>query len=240
METPDLDRIRFVTRRFNELQGLRYQVPIGLMTLSVAGAPLRSGWPLAILRAVLISGGLFLLLGAKRYYRTTFGEVERWVSPPAMELYPLSILGHVGPALRLPPVIPAVWRFLLALWLGVAVFFLFQILFWPPWIQVTYKLIWTGSLPEARALSAQVMYALFGSLFLGLWWLRERHPAQSYPLGIGILLSSLSVLGPWFVPEAINLQVALLLSGSSMVLTGLLDHWQLVRVLGRPRGIAGE
>ena len=37
MESQELDRIRFVTRHFNDLQGLRYLVPMGLLTLSVGG-----------------------------------------------------------------------------------------------------------------------------------------------------------------------------------------------------------
>ena len=37
MKTPDLDRIRFITRHFNDLQGLRYWVPLGLVILGLGG-----------------------------------------------------------------------------------------------------------------------------------------------------------------------------------------------------------
>ena len=36
------------------------------------------------------------------------------------------------------------------------------------------------------------------------------------------------------LPALVYPGMALLLCGSSMVLTGLLDHWQLVRALGGP------
>ena len=39
METPDLERIRFITRHFNDLQGLRYGVPLGLILLAWTGPP---------------------------------------------------------------------------------------------------------------------------------------------------------------------------------------------------------
>ena len=49
MESQNLDRIRFVTRHFNDLQGLRYLVPIGLITLSVGGTIHFASWPLLLL-----------------------------------------------------------------------------------------------------------------------------------------------------------------------------------------------
>jgi hypothetical protein len=94
------------------------------------------------------------------------------------------------------------------------------------------------------------MYALYGAFFLGVWLWRERRLSQSYHLVFGVLLLGLSALGiclgfltrangeiaevlNLFVPAAVHLWVALLLCGSSMILAGLLDHWQLVHALGR-------
>src|SRR6476661_1093435 len=75
MESQELDRIRFVTRHFNDLQGLRYMVPLGLMTLSVGGTTHFSSWPM-VLRGAFILAALVLMLRAKAYYRRTLGEVE--------------------------------------------------------------------------------------------------------------------------------------------------------------------
>src|SRR5215203_446445 len=72
MEIQDLDRIRFVTQRFGDLQGLRYLVPLGLLLLSGAGAAWLANWPLVLLQAVSFSGAFALMLGARRYYRNTF------------------------------------------------------------------------------------------------------------------------------------------------------------------------
>ncbi len=50
--TRKLDRIRFVTWHFNDLQGLRYWVPLGLITLSLGGgrsiSTTRGSWPSAV------------------------------------------------------------------------------------------------------------------------------------------------------------------------------------------------
>ena len=101
-----------------------------------------------------------------------------------------------------------------------------------------------------KALYGQTLYALFGSFFLGMWLWREGRPSQSYHLAFGILLLGLSALGAamgffyfspgrfapivaFLEPTVVHLWIALLLCGSSMILAGLLDHWQLVRTLGR-------
>ncbi|HEX5714869.1 MAG TPA: hypothetical protein VF179_01845, partial [Thermoanaerobaculia bacterium] len=130
--------------------------------------------------------------------------------------------------------IPTVPRVLLIGGLACAVFILFQLLFWPPWVTVGSEVIyWSGDPAMTRAMLIHMLYGLCGIFFLGTWWMREQRLSQGYYLGIGLLLSGLSALGSWFAPAAIHLGVALLLCGSSMVLAGLLDHWQLVRVLGR-------
>jgi hypothetical protein len=107
-----------------------------------------------------------------------------------------------------------------------------------------------------RAVFAQAMYVLYGSLLLGVWLWRERSRSQSHHLALAILLLGLSALGTSLgflarqdgeiarsidplLPALVYPKVALLLCGSSMVLAGLLDHWQLVRTLGRPV-VAGE
>ena len=230
MELRDLDRIRFVTRQFSDLQGFRRLVPAGLMILSCAGLTSLTSWPLVFLRVALFAGACLLLLGARRYYRSTFGEVEAPEAEPVAELSSFFLTAE-GP--RLQPVIPTVPRFLLIGGLACAVFVLFQLLFWPPWVTIGSEVVhWSGDPAMTRAMLIQMLYGLCGLFFLGTWWLRKQSPSQGYHLGLGLLLSALSMLGPWFVPAAVHFERALLVCGSSMVLAGLLDHWQLVRVLG--------
>jgi hypothetical protein len=268
METRDLERIRFVTRYFNDLQGLRYGVPLGLITLAWEGpAPLRAG---------LFLAAFLLVIGAKRYYRNTVGEVERPPIDPAVDLSPVSLFHPGGPVSRLnaPQVTPAARHLLVILGLAVIVFSFFQSI--PPNLLITEAeapglhprvsvdpanfLGASGSRAGLmrspsmlRGVFAQTMYLLYGSLFLGIWLWRERHPSQGRHLAFAVLLLGCSALGTSlgyfvgssgevqiprfldpFLPALVYPEVALLLCGSSMVLTGLLDHWQLVRALGRP------
>lgn len=226
MDIPDLDHIRFVTRHFRELQGFRRLVPVGLLALSGAGLISLASWPLP---AVLITGACLLLFRAERYYRNSFGEAEPLEAATVAELSS-SLLTVGGPAQRLQPVIPIVPRFLILGGLICAVFVLFQILLWPPWVTIDSEVVyWSGDPEMTRVMLIRMLYGLCALFFLGTWWLRERHLSQGYLLGLGILLA----VGSWFLPEAVHLRTALLVCGSSLVLAGLLDHLQLVRVFGR-------
>ena len=226
MEIRDLERIRFVTRHFRDLQGLRRLVPAGLAMLGGAGLTSAS-WPLAL---VLFAGACLLLLAARRYYANNFGEVEVIETEPVAELSSL-LLTAEGPAQRPQPAIPAGPRLLILGGLACAVFVLFQLLFWPPWITIESEVVhWSGDPALTRTMLIQMIYGLCGLYFLGTSWLRKQHP--SCLLGMGFLLAGLSILGPWLAPATVSFGAALLVCGSSLVLAGLLDHWQLVRVLG--------
>ena len=223
----DLDRIRFVTYRFKDLQGFRRLVPVGLLLLGGAGLISSPGWP----SLLPFAGACLLFLGAKRYYAHTFGETEPLEAEPLAELSPM-ILAAGGTAPRPGPVILPVPRLLLIGGIACAVFVVFQILLWPPWVTIDSEVVhWSGDPAMTRTMLIQMLYGLCGIFFLGTWWLREQRLSQGYYLGIGLLLAALSALGPWFVPTAIDFRTALLLCGSSLVLAGLLDHWQLVRGL---------
>ena len=231
MEIRDLERIRFVTRHFGELQGFRRLVPVGLLMLSGAGLTSFTGWPVALLRVALFAGACLLLLGAGRYYRSTFGETEGLLAEPVADLSSL-LLTAEGPAQQPRPVIPAVPRFLLIGGLACAVFILFHLLFWPPWVTIGSEVVyWSGNPEMTRTMLIQMLYGLCGLFFLGTSWSRGQHLFQAYLLGFGFLLSGLSALGPSLAPAAVSFEMALLVCCSSLVLAGLLDHWQLVRVL---------
>jgi hypothetical protein len=279
MTTRDVERIRFVTQHFNDLQGLRLLVPLGLIVLSVGGTTYFDNRPLMILRAGLFLAGALLMLGARRYYRDRFGEVESEPAYEPGELHSLSIYSPAGPISRLQgfqEVTPRVRFLLMTLGLAFVVFFVLQSivptvavevdesLVRPPWATldsvVLFKEDWTMGiwdqihLPVAgpstnKAVAAQLLYALCGALFLGTWIWRGRQRSQQYHLLLGALLLGLSACGTFLgyfvwedrelpvrlldlvVPLVVHLWVALLLCGSALILAGLLDHLQLVRVL---------
>jgi hypothetical protein len=217
METRDLDRIRFVTQHFQDLQGLRLWVPLGLVTLSLGGATYFSNAPWTVLRAVLLVGGLLLAFGARRYYRHTFGEVEGSSFFPAAEAESLSIYSPAGPMLPLEgvrPVTPVVQRFLLATGLAAALCLAFHAVtpailvevdesaVQPPWATLDAVFLakpsWTAVPPSpstVKAVLGQLLYALYGSFFLALWLWRGRRASQSYLLVFGAGLLGLSALG---------------------------------------------
>lgn len=278
METRSLERIRFVTRHFNDLQGLRYTVPLGLMALGLGGLIHFAGRPLAYLPAVLFLPALGLLLWAKRHYRRAYGEVEMPMADPV----PVAIFSPAGPVSRIEEIEPAapILRHLsLTTGLSLTVFLLLHLmpqthilirgdeaLGQHPRIQLEEEFLasaegrpymhdigyCTMRTPAMfRAFSAQTLYLLSGSFFLGLWFWRDRRPSQGHHLGLAVLLLGLSLGGlslglliPFYwqvlrmldplLPVLVYPGVALLVCGAAMVLAGLLDHRQLVRTLGRP------
>jgi hypothetical protein len=270
MENRDLERICFVTRHFNDLQGLKIWIPLGLITLGLQGPML--------LRAGLIGGALLLMLGARWYYRNTFGEVQR---PPVDDAVGLSVFSPAGPAPRLEgvqQVTPILLHFVATLAVAATVFIYFQAL--PPNFLVQgdeslgqhprvftevspyYGPLWVSewAYPKdasmrppsmVRAVAAQTMYLLYGSLLLGVWLWRGRRGSQGHHLALAALLLGLSGLGTSLgflarksgeIPRLLDLclpalvypGLALLLCGSAMILVGLIDHLQLVDALGRP------
>ncbi|HTG31548.1 MAG TPA: hypothetical protein VLB76_01355 [Thermoanaerobaculia bacterium] len=259
MTVQSLNRIQFVTRHFNELQGLRYGVPVGLITLSVGGTTYFSNRPFLLLRAAFLLGGLLLLLGSGRFYRRTFGRAERQPVQLA-QLHSPSVYSPAGPAPRLGPsqrMTSAGRRVLITMGLALTLLLMVKAinpavivqtdesLVQAPWLSSSVVYMGQGVNRESfPMLKAQLLYALYGSFFLGIWFWRERRPSQSYYLVFGVLLlgcsalsSSVGFILPWsprvvdafFLPIA-QFWLALLLCGSAMILAGLIDHWQLVRV----------
>jgi hypothetical protein len=271
MTTQSLDRIRFVTRHFRELQGLRSLVPVGLITLSLGGTTYFDNWPFLALRAALCLTGIGLLLRSGRYYRGTFGEVEPRAARPAVA-ESLSIYSPAGPPQRLvsePLLHPTVWRGLIVLTLSLTLVLALRTagplvglstdesLVRKPWL-ILYSGIDVSTFAGSTAgpffawqswltLRLQLMYLLYGSVFLGIWLRRGCRLSQSHHLILGVLLLGLATYGaalgylgsvPWgyrifdaLLPVAAHLWVALLLCGSTMILAGLLDHWQIARAL---------
>jgi hypothetical protein len=215
MKARELDHVRFAARHFNGLQGLRYWVPLGLITLSVGGTTYFESPPFRILRAVLLFGAVLLAFAARRYYRDHFGEVEpkpvSFVKPGAFSIYsPAGGVSPIGSGFQ--DVRPAVRLFSLAMGLVFAVLLTVwsmspsvileedESLVQAPWhapdsiFMATTDGVgpwWLGS----KALLGQFLYALFGSFFLAVWLWRERRASQSYYLAFGLLLLGLAAFG---------------------------------------------
>lgn len=265
METRDLERIRFVTEHFNDLQGLRIWVPLGLITLGWGGPML--------LRVVSMMGAILLMLGARRYYRNAYGEVEQ----PLVDPVPVPVFSLTGPVSRLdqPRMTPAARHCLTTLALAGVLFSIFQVIpsphfmikgneslgehprvvpegalfFGPAWRGHYEKACAKKSPSVQRVVLVQMLYVFSSFAFLGVWFWRERRDSQSHHLMLGFLLLVLSMLGTsigffagregavarsidLLLPALVYPGVALFLCGSSMVLAGLVDHWQLVRAMG--------
>ena len=274
MSAQKLHQIRFVTTHFNELQGFRYLVPLGLITLSIGGTTYFENGPIRFLRALFLLGGIFLMARAGRYYRRTFGEVKRQPVLPAAAVDSLSIYSPAGSVPRLASrrrIHPA------ARWLPAAMGLCFVLLLTvravspaftvstdeslvqAPWLALDSMATYTGftePLPVEWSwltLKTQIMYLFYGALFLALWLWRGRRLSQSYHLVLGGLLLGLSAagacmgfflsgdwgprmvgIGVWFLPALAHFWVAVVVCGAAMILAGLMDHWQIVRVLGTP------
>jgi len=198
----DLDRIRFVTRHFHDLQGLRSKVPMGLLCLvlgllSLANEHVYVPSPgLALLALALLVAGAgaswWMARWARSYYTSRFGEVER------REVNPLGPWGRRGAVV-------------LALTL---VLFLFTLPS-PEALTRAYCLIggaWACGLWVRRGSRlCQAHYLGFGVLALGL-----AAPVRA--------LDSLVLL----LSKNVGLFLAV---GCFLVVTGLLDHLVLVRTL---------
>jgi len=215
MTARDLDRIRFVTRHFNDLQGLRYWVPVGLITLGWGGSTL--------VRAASLLGALLLALGAKRYYTHNFGAVEQTPADPASELCPAAVFSPAGLSPRIEGFrqVPPIAKHLIAtVALALALFASFQSMqpdirvhgeealgqhprivadhgeFFGPAALVHYPNGRATRPPSmVRAMFTQTALALYGSVFLGLWLWRGRLPSQNHLLALAVALLGLASLG---------------------------------------------
>jgi hypothetical protein len=272
MSAQNLDRIQFVTRHFNELRGLRYGVPLGLLTLSVGGTTFFSNRSLLVVRAALALLAIVLFAGSKWYYRRTFGEVESQPVEPEERLGSLSVYSPGGTA-SWPPLAqglsPLARRLLVATTLAFVLLISLRAispavsiaedesLVQAPWLALAVPIFMIDgpAMPDsayevARTLKPQALYALYGSLFLVAWLWRGRRFSQSYYLAFGIPMLWLAALGAtlgslisgaWsprvtsvaegFLPAVTHFWIALIVGGTAMIVTGLLDHWQIVRVL---------
>jgi hypothetical protein len=188
MNRQDLDRIRFVTRHFEDLQGL-YWMGQGLLFFSIGLNSLAksAGVGLSILSMLLLVPAMYLTFRKRSYYRTRFGEIESKVRMKDSQL---------------------------VLW-GVAALALVVVLA-------------VASGRSGLVVLMDFPLNMMGALFLGIWCYRGLRLSQAYYLALGLMiLSAPFILPPWANPGMVYVLV-----GASLMLAGLLDHWQLVQALG--------
>lgn len=213
MTTRDIDRIRFVTRHFNELQGMRILVPLGLIALNAGflwgfrvffGPLIRFQLgpfvPLVfvLVAPMLMVGAVVVMAFAPVYYRDVFGVVERPPVGPSRQLASLSIFSPTGSTLGLavdrPVRHPRARRLLSTLSLAFAVFILVRAVC-PPIYMFTFENEIHEPWMTLTPFLTQTLYVLYGSLFLGTWLWRERRRSQGYYLALAILPLALAAIG---------------------------------------------
>lgn len=209
MTSRNLDRIRFVTRHFSELQGLRSMVP-GLMLMSQGISQFFRSLPMAIFSLLVCLGSLIVILRTKSYYLRAFGEVEQ--QPVLVDAGLPSIYSPAGPAplvIERRPAMRAVW---ISILLACALFLVLRAtlptaILVPdgsgidPWVQLhppTLIIEEGPHLPDSASelilILGQWLYVLNGAVFLVIWFWRERRVSQSYYLAFGAPLLGLGML----------------------------------------------
>jgi hypothetical protein len=207
MDTRDLRRIQFVTRRFNELQGLRQGVGGGLLLVAQGVGLASHGWLKLFLQVAIQVGALLLMFRMKSYYRHRFGEVEVQAKAP------LWLRGRRGVALLALALILPVAVIMIAAFAGAPL---------PTVSQVTL---------------GRLCSLVIGVGAIALWMRQGSHSFRAYYLALGALLIFLAAPGPSsdlvFSPAGSG-GVGWCVLGACFMLAGWFDHRLLVRTLGPP------
>jgi hypothetical protein len=210
MNPQDLDRIRFVTRHFYDLQGLQ-RVLLGLLCL-VVGLATPSPIGLALI-ALLWLPAIRLSRRARAYYRSELGEVER------QAVNPLSPRGQ--------RVVVVLALALVAAWLALAFYLQDHVIQHPapsPVVIGRFGFLIPGAVSIGiwrwrGSCRWQAHYLVFGLLCLGL-----AAPIEALR-PIQLIVSRRE--GVW------------LLLGAFQLVTGLFDHLVLVRTMTRLSAVHG-
>jgi hypothetical protein len=206
MKPQDLDRIRFITRHFDELKGLSF-LSSGMTFLGVGVLHFEHG-PFLFLRAtvvfavsiLLIVGGVFLSFYSRSHYRRTFGEVQ----PLAGAAYrPPDALSIYRPAGTAPPASvqikgpdPRFGGLLLLMWsLGIALYVALRMAGSSAHIRFFDALGREDQFLPMLMIAQQVIDLISGLLFLSTWLWRGRRLSQSYYLVLGIVMLGIAAFG---------------------------------------------
>jgi hypothetical protein len=220
MPALDLERIGFLTRRCNQLQGLRHIVPFGLLILHGGLLSLAGKHVLVVSLAVglpLLAIALWLQWHGGAYYRARIGVVQE-----ASELYlGRRLVTSKGDGTRVPDATITNSRYGLFMLLGM------------PCVAAALALAgFTESLPKMAAGA----YLLVSVGSFGTWWISREHRAdQAHYLLFAALTFVLAGRGAaWGVlpPTMASLHLMRAVVSAGLVVCGLIDHWQLMHHLG--------
>jgi hypothetical protein len=231
MKPGELERIRIVTRHFVDLQGLRWNAPLGVLLLLNGASMLARNVFLSIACGLVAFANLQLALATKRFYRRRFGEVEGFDTP---EPWGSGLAPH-GPryfgGVEGPRGRPMVRRHLDGGWL--TELFLLLIGFAA-----------AGMLGLFRPTQGvELLCTVFGAALLWRWTRLEMIGAQwYYPVLSALLLAAAAFHGAAvvLVPALGRVGGGLVLVGGAWMVAGLLDHRTLERALrsaGMRRGL---
>jgi hypothetical protein len=218
MDVRDFDRISFVTRHFRELQGLRQQVPLGLVLLSqglmptmhlVPSAGKLLYLPLYFLFVMGLNVGAMVLMSrVPRHYRNLFGEVEVRGGAAPSSYWPVFVLASLVLLYRFAVGSLSLWRILGMLCGSVLL---------AGWCRREHR--WSQS-----------YHLLLGGLLLALALLLHVSAFGALQRVFGSVAEISPTLANLLNPA--EQAVFGSLAGLSLILAGLLDHRQLVRTLG--------
>jgi hypothetical protein len=226
MTDRELCKLGFMTRRFNELQGLRCIVPGGLLSL-IPG--LASFWMnrvpiLAIsLQLSLTAAAFWLMFRSKAYYAARVGVVEV-KRPLAGAVYGLSVyrVGDGAPQLLTDDRYPRLVR-VFGVTMAVAV----------------GSLIVAGAIRPSLSAIATGFYLVTACCAFANWWMaREHRFDQAHYALLGGVCLALAARGQdlGLIDPRSGFHMAQVLTGGGMVICGLVDHWQLVHFFGHGGG----
>jgi hypothetical protein len=217
MKPLDPQHIRFVTRHFGDLQGLRHAAAM-LWCVPWCLDSLGRPWAIAgpLLTMVLILLRPFLVARAKAYYKARIGHV---IVTPLLPAYQLSVFSPGGAISGIQQEGPSSgWIFVSVFSSGIALS------------------IWMAHSLSLSTLAA-LCYLTFGTILIATWFTRREHRLSQlhWPIaGTLCLALSFYATAETRASSPGQFQNAISITGSLVVVCFLLDHRELMSTLGWP------
>jgi hypothetical protein len=92
-----------------------------------------------------------------------------------------------------------------------------------------FSVLHLGSARAIELFAERVSYLIFGGFFVFRFIYREHRLVEAYNLGIAALFLAIATRGAF--PGLTRSGMSWILYGSALILTGLVDYWQLARTL---------
>ncbi len=216
MKPLDPQHIRFVTRRFGDLQGLKH-APLMLYSLPWCLLGVRGPWNVAGLLLSVVSIVLqpFLVARAKAYYKARIGQV---IATPMLPTYQLSVFSPGGAISGIQQDLRFRWIFL------------------GGYISVIALSIWMARSHAVKTLAA-VAYLFDGTALIAIWLTRREHRLSQLHYAIvgtlSVALAWCANVGAW--PNSLGqVHNAISIIGCFGLVCCLLDHRELMNTFGWP------